>query len=500
MMYRYLLVQFFVFSFALFSVCALDSPLTEVDGVPSVTTAKAIPAVIRPRMEGFADIVEPLIPTVVNVYSIQYRKKHKITPFDNMPFDPFSNFFDQFSNSFGFFEELYSNPKAVSLGSGFAIDSIGHIVTNYHVIRNADEIHVKLNDNTELPAKVIGVDQRTDLALLKIDPKSPLAFAKFGDNKKARVGDWVIAIGNPFGFGGTVTSGIISSKSRDIADFDGVIDDFIQTDAPINNGNSGGPLFNLDGEVIGVNTAIFSPSGTNVGIGFAIPSSTVRDVIEKLKAHGKISRGRLDITIQSISDELAEGLGLKDSSGVLVVDVMPSGAGEKCGLKAGDVIVEFAGQGVKNSRKLQILISEAPLNKDIRIVVMRGGKTQELTAKIYENKELDGKVTKSSGDIEFDKDIVEVNGVSFMNITESVKNKLRLKLSKGVVVVKVNKEKGYGFKSGDVIMTVNQENVNNISDLHKIVENAKRDKKKNLVLLIKRYDMNLFIAMPLTLK
>lgn len=443
------------------------------------------------KLFGFADIVEPLIPAVVNVYSLKYNKGKvaPFNPFDGFPFDQFNNFFEQFDNNNSAFEETYSNPKAISLGSGFITDPTGYIVTNYHVIRNADEINVKLNDNTELPAKVIGSDQKTDLALLKVEPKKLLPFVKFGDTNKARVGDLVFAIGNPFGFGGTVTSGIISSKGRDISDDGGIVDNFIQTDASINAGNSGGPLFNVYGEVIGINTAIFSPSGTNVGIGFAIPSSTAQNVIEELKKHGKISRGKLDISIQEITPELAEGLGLKDQAGVLVVEVSPGGAAHKAGIKAGDVITEFNGEQVKNSRKLQILVAEAPVNKEIKVSIIRNDKKEDLVIKI-DDKEATAK--KQS------KDSFAISGITFSDINNEIRQKFSIKEKiEGVLVTSVAKnEKHYGLRVGDLVLALNQQHIINIDQFKKAYDTAKRLQKKNVVLLVKRYGTHLFIPIP----
>lgn len=460
------------------------------------------------KFSSFADIVEPLMPTVVNIYSVHYNKsKHApLNPFEGFPFDQFNGLFDQFNN--GELDELYSNPKAMSLGSGFIIDPTGYIVTNYHVIRNSDEINVKLNDNTELSAKLIGGDHKTDLALLKVEHKKPLPFAKFSDTVKARVGDQVIAIGNPFGLGGTVTTGIISSKGRDlsnVSDDGGVVDDFIQTDAAINNGNSGGPLFNMDGEVIGVNTAIFSPSGsgTNIGIGFAIPSSTTQHIIEQLKLHGRISRGKLDITIQEITNELAEGLGLKEQTGVLVINVSPGGSGDKAGLKSGDIIIAFNGEQVKNSRKLQVLVAEAPINKELKIVIIRNDKKQELITKIIDKEGT--KKPQESKENSVDNNSFSISDVTFSNITDDLRQRFNVKETMtGIMVTKIpspKTQKSYGLKIGDIVLAVNQQPISNITQFKKICDLAKTLQKKNVVLLVRpRYNdlNNVFIALPVT--
>ena len=445
----------------------------------------------------FADIVEPLLPAVVNIYTVHYNKKLDLRKKDpnheHFPLEHFKDLFEQFNIPFNF-EEMYSNPRAVSLGSGFIIDEAGFVVTNNHVVIDADEIYIKLTDDTELPAKLIGTDSKTDLALLKIESKDKLPFVKFGDSGKSRVGDWVITIGNPFGgLGGTVTTGIISSKGRDIdVNTGNMVDDFIQTDAAINKGNSGGPMFNMAGEVIGVNTAIFSPLGTNIGIGFAIPSNTTRNIIEQIKKSGKVSRGRLGVMIQEVTSEIAEGFGLKELIvGALVTDVEPGGAGDKAGIKPGDIIVEFADQAVKNSRKLQILVADAPINKDIKVVVIRSGKNHELVANITES----------------DKDIVEnygkasitKNDITFNSLTNELRHKFSIKDNlDGVIVTYIAKNhKNHGLHVGDVVVAINQEKIDNVDQFNAIYENARKTQKQNIILFVKRQRINIFIALPI---
>lgn len=454
----------------------------------------------------FADIVEPLIPAVVNIYTVHYRKNSSnSSPLgNNFPFEQFQDFFEQFNIPFGY-EEMYSDPKAVSLGSGFIIDPEGLIVTNHHVVSNADEINVKLMDNTELPAKLIGSDQRSDLALLKVVPKNPLPSVKFGNSSKARVGDWVIAIGNPFGLGSTVTTGIISSKGRDIDVSSGsVIDDFIQTDAAINRGNSGGPMFNIYGEVIGVNTAIFSPSGTNIGIGFSIPSDTAQKIIEKLKVNGKITRGKLDVTIQEVTSEIAEGFGLSNTNGALVVEVMKDGAADRAGIMSGDIIVEFNGQSVKNSRKLQVMVAETTIDKEVEIVVIRNGKKLKLKTKITDTEKPSIKDEENSAISKKGDGFVENHGVTFSDINDEIRKQLSINQNiEGIIVTAVKKNSyKYGYKVGDIVVAVvNSEKqytkIQNISQLIKYINNAKISNKQNIVMLVKRKNIDLFIAMPI---
>jgi len=448
----------------------------------------------------FADIVEPLIPAVVNVYTVQYSKKlpnSQKKSLDHFPLDHFNELLEHFNLPFNF-EEMYSNPKSVSLGSGFIIDSDGFIVTNHHVIANADEIYVKLTDNKEILAKLIGSDKKTDLALLKIDVATPLSFVKFGDSGKARVGDWIIAIGNPFGrLGGTVTAGIISSKGRDIDSSSGVVDDFIQTDAAINNGNSGGPMFNVDGDVIGVNTAIFSPYGTNIGIGFAIPSNTAKLIIDQLKKNGKISRGRLGVVIQEVTSEIAEGFGLKEALGALVVEVKKDSPGDKFGIKPGDIIIEFAGQIVKNSRKLQVMLAEAPIEQQVEIVVMRDGNQQKLNGKINDE-DLEQTVKNEVKDKITDKFSTVKNNIIFSNLTDEVRTKFSIKNNiNGIIVTKIAIDEKTPFKIGDLVVSINQQPISSIEQLNLLYNDAKVANKQNIILLVKRKSSSVFVPLPI---
>jgi serine protease Do len=451
----------------------------------------------------FADIVEPLIPTVVNIYTEQHIK----IPKNNFPFNEF--LFREFEMPF-FFDDIYSNPKATALGSGFIIDKDGYIVTNNHVVENADKISVKLHDGTELEAKLIGADKKTDLALLKVEAKTDLPFAIFGDDQQTRVGDWIIAIGNPFGFNHTVTKGIVSSKARDIdLESEGIVNNYVQTDAPINRGNSGGPMFNLKGEVIGVNAQIYSTSGLNQGIGFAIPSHTVKKVVYQLKKFGKVNRGLLSIVIQSLTPEMAEGFDLKDQKGVLVTEVNLGGPGDKAGLKPGDIIIELNGKTVSSTRELQVLVAEAEINSTAKILVLRNGKPKELAAVIaldslergsherQNNEPLGCSVPKG-----LSKSEIGLNDAFFANLSDVNIEKYNIdpKL-KGVVVTYVGKSSSWRsyIKVGDVIVSVNQQDVTSTKELDKIYNEAKgigKDKKKNIIFMIKRRNMNVFLALP----
>jgi len=319
-------------------------------------------AFARAAPESFADLAKELLPTVVNISTKQNN--------EDRPGGSFEEFFEDFGQG--------RPPQASALGSGFIIDTDGYVVTNAHVVAGADEIIVRLSDDTQLVANLIGSDERTDLALLKVENDRPLPAAQWGDSDGARIGDWVMAIGNPFGLGGTVTAGIVSARSRDIRS--GPYDDFIQTDAAINRGNSGGPLFNMDGQVIGVNSAIFSPSGGSVGIGFAIPSQMARNVINQLRKHGEVRRGWLGVRIQRVTPELAEGLRLGEARGALVASVTPEGPAQKAGIQQGDVILEFNDREVPESNKLPRMVAETPIGSEVPVTLWRKGEEVTVNA------------------------------------------------------------------------------------------------------------------------
>lgn len=462
----------------------------------------SVTAVSAPQIESFADIVEPLLPAVVNIYTKQHKKQNKVQnriqiPNGIMPFEQFQEFFDNMQQ-FG----LEESRARSTLGSGFIIDPSGYVVTNHHVIDGADEIFIKMGETVELKAKLVGSDKRTDLALLKVESKDPMPFIKFGDSNKSRVGDIIITIGNPFGLGSTVTSGIISFKGRDISlDSSGIVDNYIQTDAAINSGNSGGPMFNMQGEVIGVNTAILSPygSGANVGIGFAIPSSTATSVISELKENGKVSRGVLNIKIQEVSDEMAEALGLANTDGAFVADVEPNGAGAKAGIKVGDIILSFNGINIKSARKLKIAVAEAKLGSNTPIIVLRDGKRHELKCIITADQEIS---TNTQPIIKTDKNHLsfEKYGVVFSNLSPELSQRYGFDIKDfGIVITEVQHVKNawHGLHAGDLVIGVNQEYIHDIEEFKKAYEAAKNKARKNIVLIIKRDGMSLSIALPL---
>jgi serine protease Do len=446
----------------------------------------------------FADLSEKLSPAVVNISSTQKTtqpQQPEIPDLQFPPGSPFEDFFKDFmQKQQGFPGEQQSEVPMTSLGSGFIIDAKkGLIVTNNHVVKDADEVRVTLVDNTILDAEIIGKDEKTDMAVLKVkNPKKhKLTEVSFGNSDEMRVGDWVLAIGNPFGLGGTVTQGIISARKRDINA--GPYDDFLQTDASINRGNSGGPMFNLKGEVIGVNTAIYSPSGGSVGIGFAVPSNLAKPVVMQLAEFGKTRRGWLGVKIQTVTDEIADGLGLKNVSGALIASVTPKGPAEKADIKAGDVIIEFNGQKLDAMRQLPRIVAETPIGKEAEVKIIRDGKEISRTVKVgeLEKAETDGLVEKASGDTDgqpakgtelSDLDIT-INNISPLlretyNIPEDVT---------GVVVTSIKTTSDAaqkGLAIGDVIIEVNQEAVKDTASVEKIVGAVKAEGKQSVLMLV----------------
>ncbi|MDH4101304.1 MAG: DegQ family serine endoprotease, partial [Nitrospirota bacterium] len=366
-------------------------------------------AIAAPMPDTFADLVKNERPAVVNISTTQ--KMEGVGP-------------HSFKDFFG--KEAPREHKVSSLGSGFIISKDGYIITNYHVIEKSTDIKVKLSDEREFEAKVVGKDKKLDLALLKIEAKENLPFAPMGDSDVLREGDWVIAIGNPFGLGHTVTAGIVSAKGRVIGA--GPYDDFIQTDAAINPGNSGGPLFNIKGEVIGINTAIISQSGGSMGIGFAIPINMAKEILDSLKAKGVVVRGWLGVYVQKITPQLAESFKLKDQSGALVADVVKDGPADKGGLKQGDVIVEFDGRKIKDMSDLPKIVANTPVGKTVKVVVLRNGETTPLSITIQKLAE--------EGEVEEGSDL-EKFGLTLQNLTPEIAKQLKLTEETGVLVTGV---------------------------------------------------------------
>lgn len=456
----------------------------------------------RNAPESFADLAEKLLPSVVNISSTQVVEGNQGPNIPQVP--PGSPLEELFRDFFNNQQNGQRRPRrATSLGSGFIVDARGYIATNNHVIEDATEVSVVLHDNTTLDAEVIGRDPRTDIAVLKVDPGDlKLAVTKFGDSSDARVGDWVVAIGNPFGLGGTVTAGIVSARGRDIQS--GPYDDYIQTDASINRGNSGGPLFNLDGEVIGVNTAIFSPTGGSVGIGFAIPTSTAEAVIKQLIDNGEVERGWLGVQIQRVTPEIAESLGLDEDSGALVSRVIPGGPAEDADFKQGDVILTFNKREVETMRNLPRIVAETRVGQTVPVEIWRNAEKITVDVEVArlpeETQQLASANPSAGGDSGSPKELPEL-GLSLSGITDQTREQFSLKDdSKGVVVTEVNgtgpaSEKG--LRAGDLIVEVTQEEVKSPADVARKVKEATEAGRKSVLLLVEGQQGLRFVAIRL---
>lgn len=450
----------------------------------------------RSAPDSFADLAERLLPAVVNISTTQTVEAHGQLP-QGVP-----DFFREFFERRG---QPLPDPgprRSTSLGSGFIIDAKeGYVVTNNHVIQEADEIRIVLHDNEILEAELIGSDPKTDIALLKVDPsKVKLKEVSLGDSANIRVGDWVVAIGNPFGLGGSVTAGIVSARGRNIQA--GPYDDFIQTDAAINKGNSGGPLFNLNGDVVGINTAIYSPSGGSVGIGFAVPSNIAKNVIADLKEYGRTRRGWLGVHIQTVSDEIAENLGLKKTMGALVTEVAKGGPAEKAGIQKGDVILTFNGKDVSEMRKLPRIVAETEVGKSVEVEVWRKERKKELEVTVGELEIAEEKgMTPSPKKTSSNETRIDELGMTLAGITARLSEEFNLPDdAKGVLIIGVDDtgpaaEKG--IRPGEIILEVSQKEVENPSQIAESVKSALNNKQKSLLLLLKGEGGMRFVAVRL---
>jgi len=458
--------------------------------------------------DGFADLAEGLIPAVVNISSTQHvkpkkKKLQQMPQLKSMPPgmpDELKDFMEKFYQDFGNDEDDMAGENLYSLGSGFVISADGLIVTNYHVIEDAEEIIVNFSDESKYKAEVIGSDSKTDLALLKIKPKDKLPYVKFGNSDKARVGDWVVAIGNPFGLGGSVTAGIISARARDINA--GPFDDFIQTDAAINRGNSGGPMFNMKGEVIGINTAIYSPSGGSVGIGFAVPSNLAKPIIDELEKSGKIERAWLGVKIQTVTDEIAESIGMDSARGALVVETTKGSPVEKAGIQSGDVILKFDGKEISTMKKLPRMVADTPIGRKVDLEIWRNGKTKTITVALaeYNEKEEKAATEEEESPATSVPNTKSLLGMKLAPLTDQLKEEFGYKKDmSGLIVLDLDYEQNAakkGIKKGDIIMTANQKNVASVDDLEKLVKQVKLDKRKSILLQVYRAGDAIFIAIP----
>lgn len=434
----------------------------------AIALALTAPAFARAAPDSFSGLAARLSPAVVNISTSQKIEREDLNEMPQFP--PGSPYEEMFKDYY----DQQRDSQVTSLGSGFVIDPKGLIVTNYHVIEGADEITVNFPDGTSLIAELVGKDEKTDLAVLRVKPAAALPSVSFGDSDKALVGDWVMAIGNPFGLGGTVTAGIISARNRDIAS--GPYDDFIQTDAAINRGNSGGPLFDMDGNVVGVNSAIISPSGGSIGIGFAIPSSIVKHTVDQLIQYGETRRGWIGVRIQAVTPELAEGLGLDKARGALVADVTPGGPAEKAGIKAQDVILSFDGKEVRDSRALPRAIADSEIGKTASIEVWRDRQsvTLSVTLERLEDFEKSGTVTEAptpeptpAPEVEAGAVRIDALGMTVAELTDALRERFSIGAEvQGVVITDIGQDSPAAaaasegrVRVGDVIVEVGQQEV-----------------------------------------
>jgi serine protease Do len=444
--------------------------------------------------ESFANLAEKISPAVVNI-TTSTTVAGRTGPQGIVPEgSPFEDFFREFQDRNG----QGDRPRRSSaLGSGFVISEDGFIVTNNHVIEGADEILIEFFEGFELPATLVGTDPNTDIALLKVESETPLKFVKFGDSDTARVGDWVMAMGNPLGQGFSVSAGIVSARNRALS---GTYDDYIQTDAAINRGNSGGPLFNMAGDVIGVNTAILSPNGGSIGIGFSMASNVVTRVVDQLKEFGETRRGWLGVRIQDVTDDVAEALGLASAKGALVSDV-PEGPAMDAGMQAGDVIVSFDGREVEDTRGLVRQVGNTEVGKAVRVVVNRDGATQTLLVTLGRREEAESPVPASQPgpDAEEVPESMELMGLTLSPLTTEIREQLELPESaKGLAVMDVDESSEAfekGLRAGDVITEAGQAQVLAISDLEERIAEAKDAGRKSILLLVRRAGDPRFVAL-----
>ena len=450
-------------------------------------------AVAAPMPESFAPLVNKVKPAVVNIATTQLQTGSSESELPQMPdFPPGSPFGELFRH----LQPFNQGPmKLRALGSGFIIDPAGYVVTNNHVIGNATDISVTLQDGEILKGKLVGHDDKTDLALVKVNADHPLPYVSWGNSDQAEVGDWVIAVGNPFGLGGTVTAGIVSARGRDI--HSGPYDDYLQLDASINRGNSGGPTFNTEGQVIGINTAIYSPNGGSVGIGFAIPSNAAQPVIAQLRATGHVERGWLGVQIQPVTPDMANALGLKSTHGALVAAVQPDSPAAKAGLKQGDVIVRYGSEDIKGPRDLSRAVADTKAGASQEVAVWRDGQTTTLNTTIAQatDQTAGGKSAKG-GEV----DHAQL-GLKVAPLDQNTRESLDVPMTvHGVVVVSVDPNgpaAEQGLQAGDIIERVDNHEIKNPHELATAVHAVEKSGRKSVAMLINRQGTEEFVAVPL---
>ena len=492
------------------------SPLVWAQNPPAAgePASASPPAAGMLPQQSFAPLVKRVLPAVVNI-SVTEKAGANVASdqlpegFRGAPFDEFlRRFFDQhgggqlgprpFSEGPG--EE--GGVKRIALGSGFIIDPSGIIVTNNHVVGEAAKVEITLQDNTKYPAHIVGRDPRTDLAVLKIKADKPLPYVAFGDSSAAQIGDWVIAVGNPFGLGGSVTTGIISARGRDI--HTGQFDDFLQIDAPINRGNSGGPTFNLNGEVIGINTAIYSPNGGSVGIGFAVPSNAAKRVAAQLEAHGKVSRGWLGVQIQEVTPAIAASLGLHGETGALVAVVTPDSPGAHAGLKQGDVILTFNGGDIKQLRDLPRLVAALAPGTAAPLTVWRNGQSSELHTTVGEAPQNPRGASANGGQSgeQSGEDHEDALGMHFSALTNDLRRELHVGRDvHGVVITRIDSGSfadTLGLSRGDVLVSINQQPIESPAEAAQHFEEIAKSPRKSALLLLNRHGVTQYVGVKLS--
>ena len=461
----------------------------------SLALAAPDAAEARGAPDSFAELAEQVSPSVVNI-TTSTMVETSTGPGPMVPEgSPFEDFFRDFLDREG--PDGRPPRRSSALGSGFVISEDGYIVTNNHVIEQADEIRVEFFSGGELVAEVVGTDPNTDLALLKVEAEEPLPFVPWGESDVARVGDWVMAMGNPLGQGFSVSAGIVSARGRALS---GSYDDYIQTDAAINRGNSGGPLFNMDGEVIGVNTAILSPNGGSIGIGFAMSSRVAQNVIDQLRQYGETRRGWLGVRIQDVTEDLAEGLGLEEARGALVTDV-PEGPAMEAGMESGDVILSFDGREVEDTRALVQQVGNTDVGKTVRVVVFRNGQTETLRVTLGRREEAEAMPAAAPAEEPQAPTETDVMGMTITTVTPEIAEELGVaEDAEGLVVAEVDPaSEAYekGLRAGDLITEAGQQSVATVADFEDRMEEAREAGRKSLLLLVRRNGEPRFVALSL---
>ncbi len=446
----------------------------------------------RALPETFADLADEISPAVVNI-TTSTTVEQGTGPLPMVPEgSPFEDFFERFREQM---PEGDRPRRSSALGSGFVISEDGYVVTNNHVIDKADEIDIEFFSGEKLSATVVGTDPKTDIALLKVEPQKPLPFVKFGDSDTARVGDWVLAMGNPLGQGFSLSAGIVSARNRALS---GTYDDYIQTDAAINRGNSGGPLFNMAGDVVGVNTAILSPTGGSIGIGFSMASNVVKRVVDQLKEYGETRRGWLGVRIQDVTEDVAEAMGLEKVAGALVTDV-PEGPAAEAGMQAGDVILSFDGRDVEDTRGLVRQVGNTAVGKTVRVVVFRDGKTKTLKVTLGRREVAEGSIPVAQPGKPEAPQEKSMMGLTLKPLDDELRAQLELDATAtGLVVTEVDEmSEAYekGLRAGDAITEAGQQKVASISDLDARIAEAREAGRKSLLLLVRRAGEPRFVAL-----